>query len=194
MLAGGESERMKTDKGLLNYHGKPQREYLYGLLQPYCEKVYICCKPLQAETLSPGLPVLTDEQNGIGPAAALLTAYHRHPNAAFFLIGCDYPLFDTEHILHLLSHRTPQTDAVVYKNAETGIPEALLGVYENQCLPRFEKEVLAGNYSLRFFLQQTVTTFLFPLKHEAIQSIDTPEGFERIKKEMDKKDAERKGK
>ncbi|MBX7206067.1 MAG: NTP transferase domain-containing protein [Bacteroidia bacterium] len=188
VLAGGESQRMKTDKGLLNYHGKLQREYLYHLMQPYCEKVYICCKAAQAETVSTGLPVLTDEQNGIGPAAALLTAYHRHPKASFLVIGCDYPLFDTEHIVRLLSHRTPQTDAVVYQNAETGIPEALLGVYENHCLPRFEKEVLAGNYSLRFFLQQTATTFLLPLKKEAIQSIDTPEGFERIKKELDKKE------
>ena len=185
VLAGGESQRMKTDKSLLNYHGKPQREYLYDLMQPYCEKVYICCKPQQAKTVPSGLPVLTDEQNGIGPAAALLTAYHRHPKASFLLIGCDYPLFDTEHILRLLAHRSPQTDAVVYKNTETGIAEALLGVYENRCLPRFEKEVQAGNYSLRFFLEQTATTFLFPLKNEAIQSIDTPEGFDRIKKELE---------
>jgi molybdopterin-guanine dinucleotide biosynthesis protein A len=187
VLAGGQSQRMNTDKGLLNYHGIPQREYLYQLMQPYCEKVYICCQPAQAETVSPGLLVLTDEQNGIGPAAALLTAYHCHPKASFLLFGCDYPLVDTRHIERLLAHRNAHTDAVVYKNAETGIPEALLGVYENHCLVRFEKEIQACNYSLRFFAQQAATTFLFPIKNEAIQSIDTPEEFDRIKKELSKR-------
>ncbi|HRF41341.1 MAG TPA: NTP transferase domain-containing protein, partial [Saprospiraceae bacterium] len=34
VLAGGKSVRMGSDKGLMEYHGKPQREFTADLLAP----------------------------------------------------------------------------------------------------------------------------------------------------------------
>ena len=41
VVCGGQSTRMGMDKSQLQYHGVPQREWLYELLQPLCEDVYI---------------------------------------------------------------------------------------------------------------------------------------------------------
>jgi molybdopterin-guanine dinucleotide biosynthesis protein A len=38
---------MGTDKGLLDYHGKPQREHLFGLAKKYCSEVYFSCRAEQ---------------------------------------------------------------------------------------------------------------------------------------------------
>ena len=47
VLAGGKSQRMGEDKGQINYHGKPQREYLYDLLNGFTESTYMSCRPDQ---------------------------------------------------------------------------------------------------------------------------------------------------
>ena len=44
VLAGGLSTRMGTDKGLINYHGTPQREYLFELLSKVCHRVFTSCR------------------------------------------------------------------------------------------------------------------------------------------------------
>ncbi|NNE77041.1 MAG: NTP transferase domain-containing protein, partial [Pricia sp.] len=41
VLAGGKSSRMGKDKGLIPYHGMPQREYLYHLLGRVCDKTFL---------------------------------------------------------------------------------------------------------------------------------------------------------
>ncbi|MEQ9006433.1 MAG: NTP transferase domain-containing protein, partial [Ekhidna sp.] len=38
---GGQSSRMGTDKSALNYHGKPQVEYLFELLQSKLSKAFV---------------------------------------------------------------------------------------------------------------------------------------------------------
>ena len=47
VLAGGRSQRMGMDKGMLQYHGKPQREYLYEQLEPICSRVFLSIRPEQ---------------------------------------------------------------------------------------------------------------------------------------------------
>ena len=58
VLAGGKSQRMGEDKGLINYHGKIQREYMADLLDDICEETFISCRPEQAAEIEhyPTLP------------------------------------------------------------------------------------------------------------------------------------------
>ncbi|MEJ2005277.1 MAG: NTP transferase domain-containing protein, partial [Cyclobacteriaceae bacterium] len=45
VLAGGQSVRMGRDKGSIDYHGMPQREYAAGLLSKVCKEVLISARP-----------------------------------------------------------------------------------------------------------------------------------------------------
>ncbi|MEP6951744.1 MAG: NTP transferase domain-containing protein, partial [Ginsengibacter sp.] len=44
VLAGGKSERMGYDKGMIVWHGREQQYYLADLLKNLCEEVYISCR------------------------------------------------------------------------------------------------------------------------------------------------------
>ena len=92
-MCGGQSNRMGTDKSMLQYYNKPQRYHVYDMLLPFCEKVFISCSKQQAETVEAGYHVIPDDERycNIGPIAGLLTAFTQFPKKNILLIGCDYP-------------------------------------------------------------------------------------------------------
>ena len=71
VVCGGQSTRMGMDKSQLQYHGVPQREWLYELLQPLCEDVYISCNAEQAAEIGDSYPTITDATiyRNIGPVS-----------------------------------------------------------------------------------------------------------------------------
>src|SRR5207253_1657781 len=71
VLSGGQSSRMKKDKGGLNYHGISQREYLYGLLSRHCEKTFISCNEEQTSDIADSLPIIQDGFLNLGPTGGI---------------------------------------------------------------------------------------------------------------------------
>ena len=67
VLAGGKSVRMGKDKGLINYHGLPQREHVHQLLEKYTEKTFMSCRPEQVDEFDDSCNVLPDSIAGLGP-------------------------------------------------------------------------------------------------------------------------------
>src|SRR5690242_8452653 len=93
VLCGGQSSRMGKDKSLISYYNKPQRYHVYDMLQPFCEKVIISCNEKQSGGIEKEYDILADHDSysGIGPMAALLTAFTNFPEKNILLVGCDYP-------------------------------------------------------------------------------------------------------
>ena len=50
VLSGGRSTRMGKDKGLINYHGIPQRDYIYNLLNEVCDETYMSIRKDQVDS------------------------------------------------------------------------------------------------------------------------------------------------
>ena len=47
VLAGGHSKRMGVDKGALDYHGKPHREYTADQVAKFSTKTFLSCRSEQ---------------------------------------------------------------------------------------------------------------------------------------------------
>src|SRR5436190_22901112 len=107
VLCGGKSSRMGKDKSLLEYHGQPQRYYLYEILEALCGSAYISCNKEQAKDVPANYKVIVDdpEYNDISPMARLLSAFKKHPKSDFLLVSCDYP-FINRHPIKTLPHLT----------------------------------------------------------------------------------------
>jgi molybdopterin-guanine dinucleotide biosynthesis protein A len=179
IACGGMSSRMKADKSLLNYHGLPQRYYLYDLLKPFCSDVFISCNEEQVETVKKDYKIICDKKEyaGNGPVSGLLSAFAEHPENAVLFVGCDYPFFGTKDLQNLIEERSDNYSAICYRNTNSFIPEPLLAIYEKRSKELILQRFLQEKYSLREFLISSDTQYLSPLNNHTLKSVDTPEQY-----------------
>lgn len=174
VLAGGKSERMGRDKAFLAYHGQAQYVYLSGLLNRFCDKVYVSYNGTGELTA----PVITDRPaySGIGPMAGLMTAMEK-TEGAWIVIAVDYPLITEAEIMDLVYHRDRRAVATVYYNPQTGFYEPFLGIYEACFRDLLKEEISNKRYSVQDILRTHHTKQVVPLNLEILKSIDTPETY-----------------
>lgn len=177
VLAGGRSTRMGQDKGKLNYHGKPQREYVADMLEGMGIETYISCRDDQKEELS-GYRTITDSFLDMGPVGGILSAMLYDPNAAWLVVACDLPLV-TEGVLKiLLENRKPLAIATAFKSRENeqGFPEPLITLWEPKSLPVIMRFLSQGVMCPRKVLINSETHLLSPPSViEALMNANTPE-------------------
>ncbi len=185
VLAGGQSRRMGQDKGLLDYHGKPQREYLYEQLAPLCERVYISIRSEQEQALPKGMPYILDENRYRGPFNGLLSAHRQFPNAAWLVVACDLPLMDTRALRFLMEQRDPGAMATAYATRQSGLPEPLAALWEPQALEQAIAYLESGNSTCpRKFLINTSTRLVYPEDDSWLANANAPEDYEILMEKL----------
>ncbi len=130
VLAGGKSQRMQTDKGLIFYHGKPQRDFMYDLINTSGIQPHLSIRTDQTYSVAEEVNTVTDTFIGLGPYGAILSALMSDPNSAWLTVACDLPLLKEEHIRTLLEHRNPSKLATAFYNPQTDFPEPLITIWE----------------------------------------------------------------
>ena len=180
VLAGGKSERMGRDKGLIEYHGQPQRTYLAGLLQQFTEKVFISCRPDQVGGIDDGFKVIPDSVAGLGPFGALLSAFRYDPNAAWLVIACDIPLVDGRAILELIENRNPSKVATAFYNQETEFPDPLMTIWEPKAYQRLLHFLSLGYTCPRKVMINSDTEVVSPSNPDLLLNANSPEQYEKV--------------
>jgi molybdopterin-guanine dinucleotide biosynthesis protein A len=132
ILAGGFSRRMGQDKALMNYHGKPQIEYVQNLLEISCEKVFLSKRNNQ-----PTYKNITPIDDGseflnIGPLGGILSAMKAYPNVSWLVMACDLPFVSSETLEVLIKSRDHQKIATAFKSTHDSLPEPLCAIWEGQ--------------------------------------------------------------
>jgi molybdopterin-guanine dinucleotide biosynthesis protein A len=182
VLAGGRSTRMGQDKGLINWHGKPQREYMADLLMPYCQKVFISCRADQKEEIEQGgYSALHDIHTDSGPLGAILSAFEQNENAAWLVVACDLPLMDKQHLEFLCAHRNQAVMATAFAGTD-GLPEPLITIWEPTAYPVLKTSLTAGLLSARSALLKNEITLLSPVHQRALSNVNSPEETAEIRK------------
>ena len=118
ILAGGKSQRMGKDKALINYHGQAQQYYLYSLLQPYCQQVFISCRkeqiPKYKSEINQNYAFIADKYNNIGPLGGLLSAFNFDSRVGWLVIACDMPYINDLAIDYLIKNRNKEMMATAF--------------------------------------------------------------------------------
>lgn len=174
VLAGGKSVRMGTDKGLLNYHGLPQREYVAGLLAPVCAKVHLSCNTAQLSEIPASLNPLPDTFLGLGPMGGLLTAMQAYPDAAWLAVACDLPMLDESTLKYLVAQRNPSKYATAFMNNELDFPEPLITIWEPRSYTRLLQFMAMGYSCPRKVLINSDINLLYPPDAQVLQNINDP--------------------
>ena len=167
---------MGTDKSLLNYHGKPQREYLFDLAKKYCKEVYFSCRLEQQFSDN----TIIDKYE-LGPMGGILSAFYFNPNSAWLVVACDMPFIDENSFEDLVNHRNKHKIATAFMNFETNAPDPLFTIYEPKVLDLLTEYAEAGNKSPKVFLQNNDTEIIISANLCLLTNVNTNEEFERIK-------------
>ncbi|MBC2840563.1 NTP transferase domain-containing protein [Robiginitalea sp. SC105] len=130
VLAGGKSNRMGQDKGEIEYHGKPQREFAYALLETLCERTFLSLRSDQEADIPEAFQTVTDQDRFRGPLNGILSAHALYPEAAWLVLACDLPLMDRDSLRLLIDERDPSRMATAFATGKSGLPEPLAAIWE----------------------------------------------------------------
>ncbi len=187
VLAGGKSTRMGTDKGELAYHGKPHREYLYELLEKFCDDVYLSVRSEQHQNLPDNLKTITDKDQYRGPLNGMISAHQEFPEVAWLVVATDLPLIDKNSIRQLIDQRNPEKIATAYATHQSGLPEPMFAIWESGSFPKAIKYLESGtNTCPRKFLINSNTELIFPSSDDILINANNKQEYELALKKLQK--------
>jgi molybdopterin-guanine dinucleotide biosynthesis protein A len=175
VLTGGKSKRMGKDKGTISWHGTEQRYYLAGLLQKFCEEVFLSCRREQLPEIKPPYKALPDAFGEAGPLGAVLSAFGYQSGRAWLVVACDLPMLDEETLRLLTTNRVAGKIATVYASPYDGQPEPMPGIWEPGSRPLLLDCLTNDNASLRKVLITNDTVLLPCPGPDALMNVNTPE-------------------
>lgn len=173
VLAGGKSTRMGQDKGLINYHGKPQRAYAFELMNDLCEQTFLSFR--EGQEVATDLPILRDRFKGLGPFGAMLSAFQAYPNHAWLVVACDLPLLDKKTLDFLVAKRNPSAVATAFYNPATDFPEPLITIWEPRSYPILLQFLAQGYSCPRKILINAEIELVKLEKPDVLKNVNRPE-------------------
>jgi molybdopterin-guanine dinucleotide biosynthesis protein A len=176
VLAGGASQRMGQDKAALSFHGKPQLQWAYELLNKVCERSFVSVRPDQRdEPTRASLPQIIDTQPGIGPIAGISAALNAHPNIAWLVVACDLPFLSPATLEHLIAHRDAACIATAYRSSHDQLPEPLCAIWEPGSRETVNAWIANSKQCPRKLLINSNTALLDQPDARALDNINTPQ-------------------
>lgn len=174
VLAGGKSTRMGSDKSVIDYHGKPHREYLLSLLHETGVPHFLSCRPDQVEGLQAD-NVVADRFLDLGPFGAILSAMLSAPDSAWLVLATDLPFVNEQTLQTLLEHRDPSKIATAFHNPETNFPEPLITLWEPKAYPVMLSFLTQGISCPRKVLINSDVHVIEAGEQRWLQNVNTPE-------------------
>jgi molybdopterin-guanine dinucleotide biosynthesis protein A len=182
VLAGGESVRMGTDKGLLDYFGKSQRIYSMEMLEKLNLKAYLSVRKEQKLDQN---NVIEDKFIGLGPFGAICSAFQHDPNKAWLVLATDLPYVDEKLIRQLLDNRDPSKVATALKGKSKNFPEPLITIWEPKAYPIMLQFLAQGISCPRKVLINSDVKIV-EVQDDYIVNVNTPEEFRSVKNDLKK--------
>jgi len=186
VLAGGKSRRMRQDKSQLEYHGLPQRDYMFRQLTGVCKEVFISCRPDQTATLLLDYPLLVDSFLHLGPMGALLSAFRKEPDTAWLAVACDLPMLDESTLRFLVENRDPSAIATAFRSPKDEFPEPLAAIWEPKSYPVLLQFLAQGYSCPRKVLINSPARLLDAPDPDALRNVNTPEEVKEVLKLIEK--------
>ena len=184
VLTGGHSTRMGSDKGLIDYHGQPQRDYLFHLLKQVCGEVYYSIRKDQRDAFL-RKNVIIDVEEIKGPLAGMISAYNSYPNVAWLVLACDLPFVDIKSITELIQGRDSSKYSTAYAVDQDSLPEPLFAIWEPRGLHAASDFVLNKSISCpRKVLMNCDIKLVFPDREYLLLNANSQEDFLFAKKKI----------
>ena len=142
ILAGGKSERMGEDKGLMLIDGKPMVQHLINLFDELEMHSIIIANNDQYNQF--GKAVFRDIRQDKGPLGGLHSAFMNSNSRSLFVASCDTPFITTELVNVLIKNYEDKVSIPKYN----GKTHPLIGIYPRSIFETIESQLNHGNYKI----------------------------------------------
>ena len=184
VLAGGQSQRMGTDKAFLPYHGIPQKDHLFALLEQFCSRVFTSIGPRAEASLYRS--AIRDKFDWRGPLNGIMSAFEQHPEKAWLCVAVDLPFIDQAALQFLLDHRDRAMLATCFYDSTGKSPEPLITLWEPEAYTGLKRFCNTGNTSPRDFLAHNPVKMVKAPNTLCLTNVNTTEEFNQLKGKPDR--------
>jgi molybdopterin-guanine dinucleotide biosynthesis protein A len=187
ILAGGESKRIGTDKGLLDLDGKPLISYVVENLRSIVDEIIVVVgseakKPFYWQVLDKDVKVVADMYDEGSPLIGLITGLTNATGEYALVTACDMPFINSDlvDLLFLMAHELNGTLLI----KSNGWVEPLTAVYKvDNSLKRALQLHTHGDLRLRKVLETMQDVARVPVERlraldpelRSFFDLDTPE-------------------
>lgn len=149
ILAGGDSQRMGSDKASLLLGGQTLLQRVIGAMQQVFPRVIVSVRQPRPEI---DLPQVCDDQLYAGPLAGLAAGLEKIDTPWAFVVACDMPYLEPAMVELLADYRSDYQAVVPVVQ---GHPQPLAAFYSAGCLGTLRAHLAGGGKnSLRAVLDQ----------------------------------------
>jgi len=151
VLAGGENQRMGTDKAFLKINGIPMIEHILRALKSIFDKNIIVTNAPQLYAAYDAM-VVTDAYDKRGPLTGIYSGLLKTTDEYNFVVACDMPFLNVGLMSYMIS-LVEGFDIVVPRIGE--LLEPLHAVYSRGLLPVIENRIQQDNLQIRGIFGET---------------------------------------
>lgn len=179
ILAGGKSQRMGTDKGLLLLKGKPFVQHIYEAMKPiFGDNIVVVSSNADYDAF--GYSRIEDLISDKGPVGGLYTALKQSKTKFNLVLSVDVPLVTTELIQWLVDNHD---DGYLVTQVQVGEKVSpLVAVYDRALRPLMGEHIAGNQLKLRDVIAEVNSqTLVIPEKWtKQLQNINTEEDYKKI--------------
>jgi len=178
ILAGGKSQRMGTDKGLIIWNNKPFIKHIIDVLEPLVSEIIIVSNTNNYDAFA--LKRIEDDIKNAGPLAGIYSGLKASKTDYNLVLSCDIPLINTNILKQLINNIEDKIDIVQIESKGQSMP--LIALYKKQCETIFHKLLLENERRLRFAVNtcNVKTILLDENLNASTANINTPEQLKQI--------------
>ncbi|WP_348823439.1 molybdenum cofactor guanylyltransferase [Flavobacterium aestuarii] len=179
LLAGGKSQRMGTDKGLLDWNGKTFIQHICDALQPVVgSNILIVSANKEYDKL--GFSRVEDIIENKGPVGGLYTGLKESKTKVNLVLSVDVPFVTTELLQWLIDNHNETYMVTQTKIGDKTSP--LIGVYDRSMKIVFGEQIAGNKLKLRQAIEDVKhRTLEIPEKWSSqVQNINTKEEYQNL--------------
>lgn len=148
VLAGGNSSRMGSDKGLIIYKEAPLVIHAALKLSAFFSDVFISANSEAYKKFA--YIIIHDEFQQCGPLGGIHATLKQLATPYGFVLSCDMPLITSEIIENIIQHAGNEAITIAYVKGKI---EPLCAIYAKYLLTEIEERLQNGNYKLQDFIR-----------------------------------------
>lgn len=161
ILAGGKSSRMGTDKGMLNFEGKPFISYSIEALKPLVNDIIIVSNDSKYDIFN--LNRVNDTFENAGPLAGLHSGLIHSSTEDNLVLSCDIPMINSEVMHKIVDEIDKDYDSIQVESNGKSMP--LIAAYKKRCASKCLTLLNQGERRLRIAVKQFKTKTILLEKH-----------------------------